>query len=432
MLIAVAAENDRDRSKPAAVEAEGQAGRVARSGGLQRQRRRELRKREAETERLRAEAVALRVKLEKAERRVKNLTQRASRLEAHEKQSDRELDELRGAVQLAATERGLPAPATPVFFIVGQAKSGTSWLMRLLNAHPEILCQGEGRFFGRAYKRPDVKRMSSQTLQPSSLYRALMDANYLRAWIERSVWTRDRDTDEQLAEVMHVLTNHFLAIRAAAAGKRIVGDKTPFLGSSPVGEIAAIYPDAKVIHIIRDGRDVAVSAMHHLWKHGIDLGGGMDLRKEEARNRAAYRTDPAEYLRSGRSIFLPKRLARAAREWAQLVDETMRKGPEVLGRNYAEVRYEVLLEQPERELARLLSFLGAAGDDRTVDACVEEASFERWSKGRERGQEDSTHLMRKGISGDWRNVFNDVDRRRFKAQAGRMLIELGYERDANW
>jgi Sulfotransferase family len=252
-----------------------------------------------------------------------------------------------------------------------------------------------------------------------------MDAGYLRAWIERSVWTRDRDQDEQLAEVMRVLTNHFLAINAAASGKRIVGDKTPFLGSSPVDEIAGVYPDAKVIHIIRDGRDVAVSAMHHLWKHEIDLGGGMDLRKEEAKNRDAYHANPARYLRSGRSIFLPKRLARAAREWAQLVDHTMRKGPELLGRNYAEVRYETLLDHPERELARLLSFLGAAGDDRTVDACVEAASFERWSKGREQGQEDSTHLMRK-------NVFTDGDRRRFKANAGRMLIELGYERDANW
>jgi len=432
MLNAVAADNDRDQSKPAAVEAAGQAEPPARPGGPQRQLRRELRKREAETERLRAEAVALRVRLEKAERRVKNLSQRATRLEAQEKKSDRELDELRGAVQLAATERGLPAPATPVFFITGQAKSGTSWLMRLLNAHPEILCQGEGRFFGRDYKRPDVKRMSSETLQPSSLYRALTDANYLRAWIERSVWTRDRDLDEQLAEVTRALTNHFLATSAAASGKRIVGDKTPFLGSSPVEEIAEVYPDAKVIHIIRDGRDVAVSAMHHLWKHEIDLGGGMDLRGEEAKNRDAYQANPAEYLRSGRSIFLPKRLARGAREWAQLVDQTMRKGPELLGRNYAEVRYEALLNRPERELARLLSFLGAAGDDRTVDACIEAASFERWSKGRERGQEDSTHLMRKGISGDWKNVFTDVDRRRFKAQAGRMLIELGYERDANW
>jgi hypothetical protein len=250
--------------------------------------------------------------------------------------------------------------------------------------------------------------------------------------MERSVWTRDRDQREQLAEVMRVLTNHFLAIRAAAAGKRIVGDKTPFLGASPVDEIAEVYPDAKVIHIIRDGRDVAVSSMHHLWKHEIDLGEGMDLRKEEANNRDAYQANPAEYLGSGRSIFLPKRLARAARNWAQLVGETTRKGPEVLGKNYAEVRYEALLDQPEQELARLLSFLGAVGDDEILGVCVEAAGFERWSKGRKQGEEDSAHLMRKGISGDWKNVFTDVDRRRFKAQAGKLLIELGYERDLNW
>jgi hypothetical protein len=40
-----------------------------------------------------------------------------------------------------------------VFFVVGLGKSGTSWLMRTLDGHPEILCRGEGRFFGREWKR---------------------------------------------------------------------------------------------------------------------------------------------------------------------------------------------------------------------------------------------------------------------------------------
>jgi hypothetical protein len=42
---------------------------------------------------------------------------------------------------------------TPVFFVVGQQKSGTTWLMRMLDSHPEILCKGEGRFFGKGWRR---------------------------------------------------------------------------------------------------------------------------------------------------------------------------------------------------------------------------------------------------------------------------------------
>ena len=83
--------------------------------------------------------------------------------------------------------------------------------MRMLDAHPEVLARGEGRLFGSSYKRADVKRMKSKTLQPSSLHRALLDADYLRSWVERSVWTRDGDTNSQLdaltqAAVVHLLT----------------------------------------------------------------------------------------------------------------------------------------------------------------------------------------------------------------------------------
>src|SRR5215217_8707307 len=43
--------------------------------------------------------------------------------------------------------RETAANSPQVFFIVGYGKSGTTWLKTLLNAHPEVLCKGEGRFF---------------------------------------------------------------------------------------------------------------------------------------------------------------------------------------------------------------------------------------------------------------------------------------------
>ena len=63
---------------------------------------------------------------------------------------------------------------------------------------------------------------------------------------------------------------------------------------------------------------------------------------------------------------------------------------------------------------------------------VSSASFEKLSKGRERGQEDVTSFYRKGIAGDWKNYFTERDKEIYKEEAGELLIRLGYERDLDW
>jgi hypothetical protein len=104
----------------------------------------------------------------------------------------------------------------------------------------------------------------------------------------------------------------------------------------------------------------------------------------------------------------------------------------LLGSDYTEVRYEDLLERPEEGVGRLLSFLDADASKQSVQRCVEKASFERWTKGRTRGEEDSSSLLRKGITGDWKNVFNAGDKEIFKDEAGDLLVQLGYENNLDW
>lgn len=321
---------------------------------------------------------------------------------------------------------------TPVFFVVGRAKSGTSWLMRILDAHPEILCKGEGRFFGRNFIREDLEQARKGKIQPSSLYRAILEADYLRAWIEKSVWTRGDDVDEHLTNLTHVAANYFLTQRLANTGKRIVGDKTPFLTAGMTDEIGRVYPSAKVIHIFRDGRDAAVSIIHHRWNQSKDVGGMYDLSLEELRKRDAYRTNPRELVESGDGLFTNNTIRGVATGWRNQVSRARQDGKTFIDDNYIEVKYEDLLENPEREAERLLEFLGASTDEKTVKECIASASFEKWTKGRERGQEDSSSFFRKGVAGDWRNVFTEKDKRIFKEEAGDLLIELGYEKDKNW
>ena len=79
----------------------------------------------------------------------------------------------------------------------------------------------------------------------------------------------------------------------------------------------------------------------------------------------------------------------------------------------------------------MLEFLGVDASERTVQRCVSAVSFEKLSGGRSRGQEAAS-FFRKGIAGDWQNVFTGQDRRDFKAVAVGLLIELGYESDNDW
>ena len=320
---------------------------------------------------------------------------------------------------------------TPVFFVTGVGKSGTSWLMRTLDGHPEILCKGEGRFFGADWRRANFDPEGTRALA-SSLYYALLDSEYLRLWVERSVWAREGDASRHLDNLTRLATEHFLMGRLRETNKKLVGDKSPLLNADFIEEVSRIYPEARVIHIIRDGRDQVVSMLHHVWNRSTDRGGVQTLKPGEFERREIYRQDPQKLLQTGEGMFTEERLRGAARSWNARVGKTTQDGPALLGPNYTEVHYEDLLERPNEEVGRLAKFLGADAREKAVQQAVNSASFQKLSKGRERGQEDTSSFYRKGIAGDWKNYFTERDKKIYKEEAGELLIRLGYERDLAW
>jgi len=342
-----------------------------------------------------------------------------------------------GKPVLLARDKARPKPArilgsdTPVFFVTGLGKSGTSWLMRTLDGHPEILCKGEGRFFAADWRRANFDPAGTQALA-SSLYYALLDSEYLRLWVERSVWAREGDAATHLDNLTRLATEHFLLGQLRKTNKKIVGDKSPLLNTDFIEEVARVYPEARVIHIIRDGRDQAVSMLHHVWNRSTDRGGVQTLMPGEFERREIYRQDPKKLLQMGEGMFTEERLRGAARSWNVRVGKTAQDGPALLGPNYTEVRYEDLLERPDEEVGRLAGFLGADTSEKAVHRAVGSASFEKLSRGRERGQEDTSSFYRKGIAGDWKNYFTARDRQIYKEEAGELLIRLGYESDLDW
>jgi hypothetical protein len=337
-----------------------------------------------------------------------------------------ELIEARGAAPSPNFRLG----STPVFFVVGHQKSGTTWLMEMLNAHPEILCRGEGRPFGRNF-RQEHKKGKRRGYPPVSLYNAIVSSEDLRSWIERSVWSKRDNANEHLRNLTRLAIEYFLIHQLAKTDKRMVGDKTVLISPHIVKEIGGIFPDARVIHIIRDGRDVAVSTMHHIWNQAEDQGGTSRATPAQLAKREAYRENPQKLLESGEGIFPDGWLGDYAAQWSASVGKSVKDGPLSLGNSYVEVRYEDLLYSPEEELGRLLEFLGAEADKGIVSRCVSAATFEKLSEGRKRGEEAAS-FYRKGIAGDWKSVFTEQNKQEFKAAAGDLLIELGYEENSNW
>jgi hypothetical protein len=326
-----------------------------------------------------------------------------------------------------AARRTLLAPRKsvefpPPFFIVGHGRSGTTWLELTLNSHPEILCKGSGMFFGR-----DMDLFETQYTLPMALRRD----ESLKIWYgQRPNYWSARPFEEDLPGLAKSLADYLMGAELAASGKRIVGDRTPH-HVTYLEELRELYPEAKVIHIIRDGRDVAVSNVHAVWQNARDKGGPVDLEPAVLAKRDAYLKDRARFIQDGESIFTGPQLRELSRSWSMRVGRGMRQGRKLFGDRYIEVRYEDLLGGAPSELARLLGFLEADRDPALVERMVEENSFERIT-GRKQGQEDPGAFNRKGVAGDWREVFSERDKRVFKEDAGELLVELGYEEDAGW
>ena len=275
-----------------------------------------------------------------------------------------------------------------IFFIAGMPKSGTTWLQKMLDGHPDICCGGEGHF-------PNM-------LGPK-LQSALLEHNeYIRLKNRMLYGSSEGFPTFAVDHIKFLFVSAVcLLLDAQMAGRecRCVGEKTPN-NVRALPQLAELFPKAKFIHIIRDGRDGAVSGWHHVqW----------DTPAEARKQFPTF----ADYVAS------------FAKQWA----ETTRLGRDFGGRHperYFEVRYEDLHADMETHLARLLNFLDVDASPETIARCREHGSFRKLSGGRAPGEEDKQSHFRKGVAGDWKNYFDDKTLSIFNREAGHLLRELGY------
>ncbi len=300
----------------------------------------------------------------------------------------------------------------PKFFIFGHARSGTTLITRLIRLHPEVHCNYQAHFFTR---------------QP--LLQGLVADETIGEWLSRrsNRWNRGRDLSPV---VLRAAADFIMEREAKRYGKNIVGDKSPnsLLEDESVRLLNKIYPEAQLIVIVRDGRDMAVS---HRFQSFIDAS--QHLSSEDLRIRDDFSRDASPFLSGQRSIFTDKAIRAAAAGWARNVTGTDKIARELYRERYLHLRYEDLLERPQAELDRVWTFLGVDSKDKSLTRAIKtelennpDADWQKQKAG------ELVEPLEKGKQGSWRIMFTDHDRQIFKELAGQSLIDWGYEQSLNW
>lgn len=298
------------------------------------------------------------------------------------------------------------------FFVFGHARSGTTLLARLIRLHPEVHCNWQAHFFTR---RP--------------LLRSLVESPEVEEWLNRKSnrWNGGRDLSPL---VLRAAADFILEREALCEGKTIVGDKSPSstIHGQAVRDLAAIYPDAKLIYIVRDGRDVLVSERFRNFVEESRF-----LTSEDRRIIDDLRKDQRQFLDGRRSIFTEAFIRRAAKGWVTNLQETESEGRRLFGNHYLALRYEDLLAAPDVEMLKVWKFLGVRKNRKSLGKTIRtEMSSNPDEEWQTRRNEEIASFLPKGQAGNWQRLFTPRDIVVFKEVAGAMLVKWKYEKSTDW
>jgi len=281
--------------------------------------------------------------------------------------------------------------ANPYLFIVGCPRSGTTLLQRMVNAHPEIAVTPETHWIPRFIKkRWGVTRKGLVT--PKLIARLLEHPGFVALSIGREEVAKLIGTGEPITYSSFV--SGIFDLYGKAQGKRLVGDKTPGYVRR-MNTLHVLWPAARFVHLIRDGRDVYLSMANR----------------------------PMEQLKSGVfDSWAEHPVPTAALWWELNVRRGREAGKEIGPDLYYEISYEALTTNPREECTKLCLFLGVQYDD----------SMLRFHEGRigtkaEPGGKPAWQPITSGLR-DWRSQMPAADIEQFEAAAGVLLEELGYAR----
>jgi sulfotransferase family protein len=281
----------------------------------------------------------------------------------------------------------------PMPIIVGVPRSGTTLLRMMLDSHPDLTIPPETHFIINLIEAGNVVSRE-QFVDIVFAVRCSADFGILQQDFQHVI---EAMTPFNISEALRA----FYRIYAQRFGKTRWGDKTPRY-SMFMPAIQHLLPEAHFIHMIRDGRDVALSRRLH-W-----AGPGYDIEAQ-------------------------------AKNW---VDRIMIARSHVHRlKHYIEVRYEALVSNPQETLQKLCQFLSLSYTS-AIEEYYERASM-RLEEIKDLLNPDGTvyvssnqrktlhKLIKKPADisriGVWRRELSEDEQISFERIAGPLLNELGYE-----
>jgi hypothetical protein len=288
---------------------------------------------------------------------------------------------------------------TPLPFIVGTGRCGTTLLRLMLDAHPEMAIPPETHFI------PDLAR---KLLFSTDQRRCFVDfVSTFSTWADFGM-DRDalrREIEEVAPFDLGEALRRFYALYALQRGKVRWGDKTPAYAEC-MTLIQRVLPEARFIHLVRDGRDVTLS-IKNLW-------------------------------------FGPDSVRESAEWWVRGIENTRAQARDL--HHYLEIRYEDLVLQPEETLRSICEFIELPWDPSVLT--YYESADERLNEltrfihvpTRERvvrpEEVRQIHQLTQekpqpSRIGRWRTEMEETDRDAFEEIAGALLRDLGYEAEHN-
>lgn len=281
----------------------------------------------------------------------------------------------------------------PAPFIVGVGRSGTTLLRLMLDAHPELAIPSETHFLVDVVQNHDG-------LDRDRFVRALTEAvTWPNMAVEKGALTDALDQLQPFNVPDGIRV--FYRLYAGLFDKGRWGDKTPPYRACML-DIERLLPEAHFIHVIRDGRDAALSYQ------GLWFGPGDDVEAQ-------------------------------ARFWVEQISGARKQSTAL--QHYTEVRYEHLVNEPEMTLRRICEYLALPFHPMMLQyhqfasARMAEVAQPFGPSGAapvDIGRFLSIHDRVKTPPdpqrvGRWRTEMPEAQQQRFEAIAGPLLVELGYD-----
>ena len=277
-----------------------------------------------------------------------------------------------------------------VFFIVGAQKSGSTWLQKSLNSLEGFHCLGEGHF---------INKLLMPMAQSLHEYNKMMQVVQRRVYEGEGFYTPVPEGEFLSTMRGWILTMMVRNAKAHQDQILALGDKTP-ANSFHIPTLKQLFPRCRFIHLLRDGRDVAVSAYHHRERIQAEAGQTGDSLDASA--------------------------AQLLSTWAGCT-RAIRKA-QMAGIPIHTVRYEAMLENSEAILRSCVDYLLPQNSvsDQQIQEAVDANSFQVLSGGRKPGAIDENSNLRRGQAGSWKDELNPAAVERFNPEDRELLESLGY------